>query len=41
MFSLQFRSKLTPTPAGWNMGDLQEGKEALEGRLRPCDGEPR
>lgn len=31
MFSLQLRSKPTPAPAGWNMGDLQEGKETNPG----------
>ena len=26
MLSLPFRSKRTAAPAGWNMGDLQEGR---------------
>lgn len=36
MFSLPLRSKLPLAPAGWNMGDLEEGKETLEGgMMRP------
>lgn len=37
IFSLQLESKLTSAPAGWNMEDLEEGKERKEGRLRCCD----
>lgn len=37
VFSLQLRSKLTRAPTGWNMEDLEEGKERKEGRMRRCD----
>lgn len=37
VFCLQLRSNLTRAPAGWNMEDLEEGKESKEGGVRRCD----